>query len=99
MSHRFSDSLLASCKQNKFEKLVPLVGFIIRIVPKQHKSIKHAVTINVNVTTLYKSVPKSVKSMYVHFLCNILELISKAFASAKFEQLLVTRFFHTKVNI
>ena len=47
---------------------------------------KHAVKINVNVTNLYKSAPKSVKSMYV-------ELISKASVSAKFEQLLVTRFF------
>ena len=54
---------------------------------------RHAVKINVNVTNLYKSVPKSVKSMNVHFLCNILELIANAFASAKFEQLLVTRFF------
>jgi len=35
---------------------------------------------------MYKSVPKSVKSMYVHFLCNILELISKAFASAKLQR-------------
>jgi len=60
---------------------------------------KHAITINVNATNLYQSVSKSVKSMYMHFLCYIVELISKAFASAKFEQLLVTRFFEIQVDI